>query len=126
MTQLAATMGASVPVDLTSILPAFRRLGVRVEVGETSVHVPADQQLVVQDDLGGHIAKIEDGPWPAFPADLTSIAVTVAFTWTALATTAPGLAPTGARATMETPPTAAGGASAAIYTARCSVTLIFT
>jgi UDP-N-acetylglucosamine 1-carboxyvinyltransferase len=64
--------------DLTSILPALRRLGVRVEVGETSVHVPADQQLVVQDDLGGHIAKIEDGPWPAFPADLTSIAVTVA------------------------------------------------
>src|SRR5438034_1769820 len=64
--------------DLTSILPAFRRLGVRVEVGETSVHVPADQQLVVQDDLGGYIAKIEDGPWPAFPADLTSIAVTVA------------------------------------------------
>jgi UDP-N-acetylglucosamine 1-carboxyvinyltransferase len=64
--------------DLTSILPAIKRLGVRVEVGETSVHVPADQQLVVQDDLGGHIAKIEDGPWPAFPADLTSIAVTVA------------------------------------------------
>jgi UDP-N-acetylglucosamine 1-carboxyvinyltransferase len=32
----------------------------------------------VQDDLGGHIPKIEDGPWPAFPADLTSIAVTIA------------------------------------------------
>ena len=49
-----------------------------MEVGDASVHVPAGQQLVVQDDLGGHIAKIEDGPWPAFPADLTSIAVTVA------------------------------------------------
>ena len=34
--------------------------------------------LVVEDDLGGHIPKIEDGPWPAFPADLTSIAVAVA------------------------------------------------
>ncbi|HYY03136.1 MAG TPA: hypothetical protein VE736_04560, partial [Gaiellaceae bacterium] len=54
------------------------RLGVTAEVGETRVHVPPGQQLVVQDDLGGHIAKIEDGPWPAFPADLTSIAVTVA------------------------------------------------
>jgi UDP-N-acetylglucosamine 1-carboxyvinyltransferase len=64
--------------DLTSILPAFARLGVRVEVRESSVHVPSGQQLVIQDDLGGHIAKIEDGPWPAFPADLTSIAVTVA------------------------------------------------
>jgi UDP-N-acetylglucosamine 1-carboxyvinyltransferase len=81
---LAAITGGDVTIegaeakDLTSILPAFSRLGVRVEVGETSVHVPARQQLVVEDDLGGHIAKIEDGPWPAFPADLTSIAVTVA------------------------------------------------
>ena len=81
---LAAITGGGITIedvetrDLTSILPAFSRLGVRVEMGEESVHVPAGQQLVVQDDLGGHIAKIEDGPWPAFPADLTSIAVTVA------------------------------------------------
>jgi UDP-N-acetylglucosamine 1-carboxyvinyltransferase len=66
------------PRDLISILPAFRRLGVEVEVGETSVRVPPGQELVVQDDLGGAIPKIEDGPWPAFPADLTSIALTVA------------------------------------------------
>jgi UDP-N-acetylglucosamine 1-carboxyvinyltransferase len=44
----------------------------------TSVRVPPDQELVVQDDLGGQIPKIEDGPWPSFPADLTSIALTVA------------------------------------------------
>jgi UDP-N-acetylglucosamine 1-carboxyvinyltransferase len=81
---LAAITGGGITIegvetkDLTSILPPFSRLGVRVEVGENSVHVPARQQLVVEDDLGGHIAKIEDGPWPAFPADLTSIAVTVA------------------------------------------------
>ena len=66
------------PRDLVSILPAFERLGVRVEVGETTVRVPPGQQLVIQDDLGGQIPKIEDGPWPAFPADLTSIAVVVA------------------------------------------------
>jgi len=81
---LAAITGGGITIegvetkDLTSILPPFARLGVRVELGENSVHVPARQQLVVEDDLGGHIAKIEDGPWPAFPADLTSIAVTVA------------------------------------------------
>jgi UDP-N-acetylglucosamine 1-carboxyvinyltransferase len=81
---LAAITGGGITIegvetkDLGSILPPFGRLGVRVEVGETSVHVPPRQQLVIQDDLGGHIAKIEDGPWPAFPADLTSIAVTVA------------------------------------------------
>ncbi len=81
---LAATTGSDLtiedvePRDLVSILPAFERLGVRVEVGEKTVHVPPGQELVVQDDLGGQIPKIEDGPWPAFPADLTSIAVVTA------------------------------------------------
>ena len=44
----------------------------------SSVHVPGGQELVIQDDLGAQIPKIEDGPWPAFPADLTSIALAVA------------------------------------------------
>jgi UDP-N-acetylglucosamine 1-carboxyvinyltransferase len=66
------------PKDLASILPGFTRLGIRVEVGERSVRVPPNQELVIRDDLGGYIPKLEDGPWPAFPADLTSIAVTVA------------------------------------------------
>ncbi len=42
------------------------------------MRVPPDQELVIRDDLGGQIPKIEDGPWPAFPADLTSIALVVA------------------------------------------------
>jgi len=81
---LAATTGGDVtiedvePRDLVSILPTFERLGVRVEVGETSVRVPPGQELAIQDDLGDQIPKIEDGPWPAFPADLTSIAVVTA------------------------------------------------
>jgi UDP-N-acetylglucosamine 1-carboxyvinyltransferase len=66
------------PHDLVSILPTFERLGVHVEVGETTLRVPPDQELVVRNDLGGQIPKIEDGPWPAFPADLVSIALTVA------------------------------------------------
>jgi UDP-N-acetylglucosamine 1-carboxyvinyltransferase len=72
------TIDGARPRDLISIIPAFAKLGVRVEVGEDFVHVPSRQQLVVQDDLGGMIPKVEDGPWPAFPSDLTSIAVTVA------------------------------------------------
>ncbi len=66
------------PEDLVPILPHFARLGVRVEIEGTSVHVPPGQDLQVQDDLGDQIPKIEDGPWPAFPADLTSIALAVA------------------------------------------------
>jgi UDP-N-acetylglucosamine 1-carboxyvinyltransferase len=72
------TIEGARPKDLVSIVPAFAKLGVRVEIGEDSVHVPTKQQLIVQDDLGGMVPKIEDGPWPAFPSDLTSIAVTVA------------------------------------------------
>src|SRR5262245_15084899 len=78
MTSSAITIEDTEPKDLISILPAFARLGIRTEIDGTSVHVPAQQQLLVEDDMGGHIPKIEDGPWPAFPADLTSIALTVA------------------------------------------------
>jgi UDP-N-acetylglucosamine 1-carboxyvinyltransferase len=67
-----------VPDDLWPILPAFARLGVEVELGADSVRVPPNQELVIQDDLGGAIPKIDDGPWPQFPADLTSIAVAIA------------------------------------------------
>ena len=66
------------PEDLVAIWPGFDRLGVRWEVNGTSVRVPDGQELVVKDDLGAQIPKIEDGPWPAFPADLTSIALAVA------------------------------------------------
>jgi UDP-N-acetylglucosamine 1-carboxyvinyltransferase len=72
------TIDGASPQDLMPILPAFERLGVRVQLDGDSVRVPPDQELVVQDDLGGQIPKIEDGPWPAFPADLTSIALAVA------------------------------------------------
>jgi UDP-N-acetylglucosamine 1-carboxyvinyltransferase len=40
--------------------------------------VPKDQEMVVRSDLGGHVPKLEDQPWPAFPADTMSIAVVTA------------------------------------------------
>jgi UDP-N-acetylglucosamine 1-carboxyvinyltransferase len=72
------TIDDVVPEDLAPILPSFERLGVQVELDGTTLRVPPGQELVVKDDLGGQIPKIEDGPWPAFPADLTSIALAVA------------------------------------------------
>ena len=50
----------------------------RWELDGTSVRVPGGQELVIRDDVGSQIPKIEDGPWPSFPADLTSIALAVA------------------------------------------------
>ncbi len=67
-----------VPEHLAAIWPGFERLGVSYEIEGSTVRVPGKQELVVRDDLGSQIPKIEDGPWPAFPADLTSIALAVA------------------------------------------------
>jgi UDP-N-acetylglucosamine 1-carboxyvinyltransferase len=68
------------PEDLVTVRRQFRRLGLQSMVDdETSdVLVPPEQNLRVQDDVGDAIPKIEDGPWPAFPADLTSIALALA------------------------------------------------
>jgi UDP-N-acetylglucosamine 1-carboxyvinyltransferase len=66
------------PEDLVAMRPMIDRLGIAIEVDGSAVHVPDDQELIVQDDLGGAIPTIDDGPWPQFPADLTSIALAVA------------------------------------------------
>ena len=56
----------------------FQRLGLRSELDGDDIVVPGGQELVVERDAGDYQSKVEDGPWPAFPADLTSIAVALA------------------------------------------------
>src|SRR3954465_1296998 len=63
---------------LRSTLMGFARLGVSCRVDGPDLIVPAQQEMVIQSDLGGHVPKLEDQPWPAFPADTHSIAVVVA------------------------------------------------
>ena len=81
---LAAVTGGEILIEeaavghLDSTLLAFERMGIRCEVRGRNLFVAADQERVIRMDLGGHIPKIDDGPWPAFPADLTSIALVVA------------------------------------------------
>jgi UDP-N-acetylglucosamine 1-carboxyvinyltransferase len=68
----------TIPVDLRMIRLVFDRLGLRSELDGDDVVVPGGQKLVVARDLGEHKITVQDGPWPAFPADLTSIAVALA------------------------------------------------
>lgn len=81
---LAAVTGSEliidgiVPEDLRMILMTFRRLGVELEVRGNSLFVPGDQELAIKPDFNNAIPKIDDAPWPAFPTDLMSIAITVA------------------------------------------------
>src|SRR3954453_8627332 len=66
------------PDDLRMIRLVFDRLGLHSELDGDDVIVPGDQQLTVQRDAGEFTAKVQDGPWPAFPADLTSIVIALA------------------------------------------------
>ena len=63
---------------LRSVRLGFDRLGVRTEAEGDDLIVPADQELRIRSDLGGAVPKLEDQPWPAFPADTMSIALVTA------------------------------------------------
>ena len=67
-----------VPEDLRMIRLVFERLGLHSELDGGDILVPGGQKLVIARDAGDYKLKLQDGPWPAFPADLTSIAVAVA------------------------------------------------
>ena len=56
----------------------LNRLGVDWHQDGEDIVVPADQSLEVEEDHGHAVPKIDDAPWPGFPADLISIATVVA------------------------------------------------
>ena len=68
----------TLPRDLRMIRMVFEHLGLHSELDGSDVVVPGAQRLVVKPDVGDYKRKVMDGPWPAFPADLTSIAVALA------------------------------------------------
>jgi UDP-N-acetylglucosamine 1-carboxyvinyltransferase len=67
-----------VPDDLRMIRVAYRRLGVETALDGTTLVVPGPQELRVAADADGAIPKVDDAPWPGFPADLTSLALVLA------------------------------------------------
>ncbi len=81
---LAAVTGSRITVKdapiehMDSTLFGFRRLGLECTVDGSDLIVHGDRELVIQSDAFGHVPKVDDGPWPAFPADLTSIALVAA------------------------------------------------
>jgi len=67
-----------VPEDLRMIRLVFEKIGIETTLEGDELRVPGDQHLEIQDDLHGEIPTIDDAPWPAFPTDMMSIAITVA------------------------------------------------
>lgn len=78
VTKSPLTINRVNPESLRMIRLVFDRLGVRTEIHGDKLHVPEDQTLTIKPDYHGHVPKIDDAPWPAFPTDLMSIVITVA------------------------------------------------
>jgi UDP-N-acetylglucosamine 1-carboxyvinyltransferase len=64
--------------DLRSTILGFERLGIRPRVEGQRLSVGSGQERRIRPDLGGHVPKLEDGPWPAFPADVMSTTIVTA------------------------------------------------
>jgi len=81
---LAAVTGSELRIagagvrHLRSTLMGFERLGISCRTEEDDLIIPAEQERRIQSDLGGHVPTLSDQPWPAFPADLMSIAIVTA------------------------------------------------
>ena len=66
------------PEEMRPLKYSFAKLGITWRIEGDELTVPNIQELKVNDDLGNAIPKIDDMPWPGFPADLTSIMTVVA------------------------------------------------
>jgi UDP-N-acetylglucosamine 1-carboxyvinyltransferase len=81
---LAAVTGSDLTIEgapvehLDSTLIGFRRLGIECEIRGEDLFVHGSARHEIRQDAYGHVPKLDDGPWPAFPADLTSIAIVAA------------------------------------------------
>lgn len=66
------------PEEIRPLKNSFMKLGISWRIDGDELTVPNTQDMKVNSDLGNMIPKIDDMPWPGFPADLTSIMVVVA------------------------------------------------
>ncbi len=78
MTGGALSILGVVPDHLRMVRLVFSRLGVETRLDGTTLVVPGGQKPVIQSDVDGAIPKVDDAPWPGFPADLTPLALVLA------------------------------------------------
>jgi UDP-N-acetylglucosamine 1-carboxyvinyltransferase len=68
----------AVPQHMYAVRHMLEKLGVDIKIEGDNIRVPREQELRVRYDIGAAVPKIDDGPWPLFPADLLSIMIVVA------------------------------------------------
>lgn len=78
VTRSEITLDDVEPEDMRMIRLVFAKLGVNFTIDDRRVHVAGDQPLQIQSDFMDQIPRIDDAPWPMFPTDMMSVAITVA------------------------------------------------
>ncbi|HEX8171108.1 MAG TPA: UDP-N-acetylglucosamine 1-carboxyvinyltransferase [Thermoanaerobaculia bacterium] len=68
----------AVPEHMYAVRYMLEKLGVELTIEGQNIRVKREQELRVRYDIGAAVPKIDDGPWPAFPADLLSIMIVIA------------------------------------------------
>ena len=78
MTQSDITIDDVMPEQLGIIPSVFEKVGIKMNIRENSIHVPAQDLYEVGTFMDGSIMSIYDAPWPGFTPDLMSIILVVA------------------------------------------------
>jgi UDP-N-acetylglucosamine 1-carboxyvinyltransferase len=63
---------------LGNIPSTFQKLGIKMNIGEDSIHIPEQDTYEIQTFIDGSILTIYDAPWPGFTPDLMSILLVAA------------------------------------------------
>lgn len=81
---LAAMTGGDIlikdacPQQLGLIPGAFKKLGIKIEISQNDIHIPAQSQYEIESYIDGSILTIADAPWPGLTPDLLSVLLVVA------------------------------------------------
>lgn len=78
MTKSDITIKDAAVKELGNILPAFEKLGIKMEIKGDDIRVPEQELYEVQTFIDGSIMTIYDAPWPGLTPDLLSILLVVA------------------------------------------------
>ncbi|MDX1522412.1 MAG: UDP-N-acetylglucosamine 1-carboxyvinyltransferase, partial [Anaerolineae bacterium] len=66
------------PEHLRMTRMVYERLGIVPEIRGRDLFMPDKLLLAIMPDIGNAIPKIDDAPWPAFPADMMSVTLVAA------------------------------------------------
>ena len=70
----------NVSIDNLGIIPnTFKRLGIKMNIKNDSIHIPSQYHYEIESFIDGSIMTISDSIWPGFSPDLLSIALVRSF-----------------------------------------------